>query len=140
MAILLQIWPTAISATPIVLIIDFLSVYLHHSILSPSEIINALSLPPTPFWNTISLIYMGNSERHRCISVSKVETNVLKRLIPIEVITAVIFSINKPFCPIVALCAVFLPLLTACNHIPPFTFQYKMKCFAFFCHYLILFF
>ena len=26
---------------------------------------------------------MGNSERHRCISVSKVETNVLKRLMPI---------------------------------------------------------
>ena len=81
----------------IVLVINFLSVYLHHPILSPSEIINTLSLPPTPFWNTISLIYMGNSERHRCISVSKVETNVLKRLIPIEVITAVIFSINKTF-------------------------------------------
>ena len=75
----------------------FLSVYLRHSILSPSEIINTLSLPPTPFCNTISLIYMGNSERHRCISVSNVETNVLKRLMPIEAITAVIFSINKTF-------------------------------------------
>ena len=82
---------------PIVLVIYFLSVYLHHSILSPSEIINTLSLPPTPFWNTIYLIYMGNSERHRCISVSNVETNVLKRLMPIEAITAVIFSINKTF-------------------------------------------
>ena len=40
---------------------------------------------------------MGNSERHRCIGVSKVETNVLKRLMPIEAITAVIFSINKTF-------------------------------------------
>ena len=40
---------------------------------------------------------MGNSERHRCISVYEIETNVLKRLIPIEVITAVIFSINKTF-------------------------------------------
>ena len=125
---------------PIVLVIDFLSVYFHHPILSPSEIINTLSLPPTPFWNTISLIYMGNSERHRCISVSKVETNVLKRLIPIEVITAVIFSINKPFYSIIALRAVFLLLLATFNHIPPFTFQYKMKCFVFFCYYLILFF
>ena len=124
---------------PIVLVIYFLSVYLHHSILSPSEIINTLSLPPTPFWNTISLIYMGNSERHRCISISKVETNVLKRLMPIEAITAVIFSINKPFYSIIALRAVFLLLLATFNHIPPFTFQYKMKCFAFFCHYLILF-
>ena len=124
---------------PIVFVIDFLSVYLHHSILSPSEIINTLSLPPTPFWNTISLIYMGNSERHRCISVSKVETNVLKRLIPIKAITAVIFSVNKPFYSIIALRAVFLLLLATFNHIPPFTFQYKMKCFAFFCHYLILF-
>ena len=123
----------------IVLVIYFLSVYLHHPILSPSEIINTLSLPPPPFVNTISLIYMGNSERHRCISVSKVETNVLKRLMPIEAITAVIFSINKPFYPIVALCAVFLLLLATFNHIPPFTFQYKMKYFAFFCRYLILF-
>ena len=40
---------------------------------------------------------MGNSERHRGIGVPKVETNILKRLIPIETITAVIFSINKTF-------------------------------------------
>ena len=125
---------------PIVLAIDFLSVYLRHSILSPSEIINTLSLPPPPFGNTIYLIYMGNSERHRCIGVPKVETNILKRLIPIETITAVIFSINKPFYPIIALRAVFLLLLSTFNHIPPFTFQYKMKCFVFFCHCLILFF
>ena len=72
--------------------------------------------------NTISLIYMGNSERHRCISVSKVEANVLKRLMPNEVITAVILSINKPFYPIVAMCAVFLLLRATFNHIPPFTF------------------
>ena len=29
------------------------------------------------------MIYVGNTERHRCISVSKVKTNVLKRLMPI---------------------------------------------------------
>ena len=125
---------------PIVLVIDFLSVYLHHSILSPSEIINTLSLPLPHSGNTISLIYMGNSERHRCIGVPNVETNILKRLIPIETITAVIFSVNKPFYSIIALRAVFLLLLATFNHIPPFTFQHKAECFALLCHFLILLF
>ena len=49
-----------------------------------------------------------------------------------------ILSIKQAYRPIVISVPIFFLLLTACYHIPPFTFQYKVECFVIFCHHSIL--
>ena len=45
-----------------------------------------------------------------------------------------ILSIKQAYRPIVISASVFLPLLAACNHIPPFAFKHKVECFIVFFH------
>lgn len=49
-----------------------------------------------------------------------------------------ILSIKQAYCPIVISVSIFLLLLAACYHIPPFAFQHEVECFVVFCHYSIL--
>lgn len=49
-----------------------------------------------------------------------------------------ILSIKQAYCPIVISVSVFLLLLAACYHIPPFALQHKVECLAIFCHYSFL--
>ena len=51
-----------------------------------------------------------------------------------------ILSIKQAYRPIVISVPIFFFFLAACNHIPPFAFQYEVECFVVFCHRSIPFF
>ena len=46
-----------------------------------------------------------------------------------------ILNMKKPNSPKMADITIFLSLFARCNHVPPFTFQYKVECLVIFCHY-----
>lgn len=116
-----------------------------------------LCAPFLPTYLSVHNVYWCYLERHRVVCISKVEAYVLKitegyivmcqsETQPIyEIIWIVnvlripaILPIKQAYRPIVISVSIFLLLLAACNHIPPFAFQHEVECLIIFCHYSIL--